>query len=486
MKPERDIAAERLGDLRPDHVLFLEFNELCPPLLRQWMDSGHLPNFKRLHDQSAVFVTDPDVTEQHHLEPWIQWYSLHTGLAYDQHGVFHLTDGLRREDDDLYRVLLRAGRDVGSFSSMNVRPFDGTGSFYVADPWTDEERSTPDELNAYSAFIAHNVREYTNEGAGLGVKDYARFLSFVLSHGLRVSTMARIAAQLVTEKVKDRRLHYRRAALLDRIQFDIFRHYFLKHRPALSTFFINSTAHLQHAYWRHMEPGRFADRPSDADVAVYGPAVQFGYRSMDRLVGAFIDLADRHGVMLVFMTALSQQPYLKYEGRGGQQFYRLTDLEGFLTRAGIRYASVDPVMTHQYVMRFDDPADLEAARQRLARYRMGETEVFGATVRDDELCFGCQLFDTIAPDAQVTDGGGPGFRFFDQLYHIDAVKSAFHHPDGALWFRTGRHVTPERRASILDVFPTTLELLGCPPPVGTDRRGRSLMPVLAGEQGAVT
>ena len=59
------------------------------------------PNFRRFYEASHVFTGQADVTEQEYLEPWIQWYSLHTGFSYDQHGVYHLTDAHRSDRADL-------------------------------------------------------------------------------------------------------------------------------------------------------------------------------------------------------------------------------------------------------------------------------------------------------------------------------------------------------------------------------------------------
>jgi hypothetical protein len=65
-------------------VLLLEFNEICPPLLKRWMEQGKLPNFSALHYSSQVFTSVADASEPDYLEPWIQWYSIHTGLSYDE------------------------------------------------------------------------------------------------------------------------------------------------------------------------------------------------------------------------------------------------------------------------------------------------------------------------------------------------------------------------------------------------------------------
>jgi len=50
-------------------VLLLEFNEICPPLLRRWMDQGKLPNFTALYNSSQIFTSIADVSEPEYLEP---------------------------------------------------------------------------------------------------------------------------------------------------------------------------------------------------------------------------------------------------------------------------------------------------------------------------------------------------------------------------------------------------------------------------------
>lgn len=74
------------------NVIILEFNELVPELLDRFMNEGRLPNFKRLHDESIVAITDAE-EEPPYLEPWIQWVSAHTGLSYAEHRCFNLNEG---------------------------------------------------------------------------------------------------------------------------------------------------------------------------------------------------------------------------------------------------------------------------------------------------------------------------------------------------------------------------------------------------------
>src|SRR5690606_33211001 len=131
-----------------------------------------------------------------------------------------------------------------------------------------------------------------------GIGDVVRFVRFMVTHGLKPSTVAQILRQLGAERAKDGRLSWRRVALLDRLQFDVFRHYYRRYRPDFASFFVNSVAHLQHSYWRHMEPEAFTVRPGAAEMEIYGDAIRFGYRAMDKVLGGFLELARQEDATL--------------------------------------------------------------------------------------------------------------------------------------------------------------------------------------------
>jgi hypothetical protein len=457
-------------------VLLLEFNEICPPLLRRWMDQGKLPNFTALYNSSQIFTSIADVSEPEYLEPWIQWYSIHTGLPYDEHKVFYLTDGPKADHSDIWRRLAGLGKSVMNCGSMNARALAGTDVFYLPDPWCNNEPAWPTEVEIFKTVMAKLVQESTR-GVALGVKEWVPFTTFLLCHGLAADTIRAILAQLGSERLSHADVKWRRVALADRLQFDLFRHYYRRMRPDFATFFINSTAHLQHAYWRHMDPGAFPLKPAKDEIESYGDAVLFGYRSMDALLRRFFALAEAD-TTIILCSALSQQPFLKREGRGGQHFYRLRDVPQFLQLLDITPRMVEPVMTHQYRLRFADGAAAEKALAVLRRLKLGAETVLGARLSGTDIHFGCQIYDRLEGDGEIA--GVPGrnepLYFFDLFYAIDAVKSAGHHPEGVLWLRTGEHEVHTEPVSILDIAPTIYDLTGVDNEVGRDAvRGASLV-----------
>ena len=467
-------------------IISLELNELCAPLLDRWMADGSLPHFRTLHGRSQIFETLADTDSAEELEPWIQWYSVHTGLGYDQHQVFRLTDGRSAPHADIWDAVADSGGKVMNFASMNARPFVRAGSLYVGDPWSEQGDACPPELNIYNRFVGHNVREYSNAENRLSASDYAAFLRFALSHGLSAATALRITSQLAGERLGKTHSHAR-VAILDALQYDVFAHYYRRIRPRFASFFANSVAHLQHGYWRHMDPDAFAVKPAADETARYASAIRDGYVAMDAMVGRFVDLAAKHDALIVFQTALSQQPFARYDHQGGQHFLRLRDHRAFLARCGITARSADPTMTHQYMLRFDNQAQRAAAKTRLEAFVLADGHQVFATRDDgdaDALYFGCQISWQIDSEMLMTDAAtGQAMTIGSLLYAMEGVKSGCHSPQGSLWIADGVHVRHAEPVSILDIYPTMLDLMGLNAPA-PDRHGRSLTPLLGSRAAA--
>ena len=471
----------------PDHpsagspVIVLELNELCQPLIERWAGEGLLPNFRKLMAVCDTFTTRADVTEPALLEPWIQWYSIHTGLPYHDHKVFNLTEGRDAGHHDVYRMLIGQGCRVASFGSMNVAPFSAEGSLFMGDPWSEQGDASPAEFNTFASFVGNQVREYSNTAQAFGARDYLAFARFMATHGLSVDTVRETVAQLAAEKTIDRTRAWKRVTILDRLQFDLFARWYRNERPHFATFFSNSVAHLQHAYWRQMDPGAFKVQPTPEQMRVHGDAIRTGYVAIDAVVGRAMKLARQCGARLMFVSALSQQPFLRYEDRGGQHFYRMHDAAAFVAGLGLEAHAVNPTMTHQYMAHFASAEARIAARERLDALRLEDgAQVFGCSdVAGDEtaLYFGCQISSLVDPATPLI--GLSGATRFDALFYaLDGSKSGCHHPDGSLWIETGRHQTHDAPCSILDVLPTQLDLLGASLPKGLS--GRSVVPALGG------
>lgn len=446
-------------------VIVLEFNELSPTLIQGFMKQGVLPNFRRLYLDAQIYVTAAEEVAPN-LEPWIQWVTIHSGQSYDEHGISRLGDGHKLKTKQVWDLLSDRGLKIWVCGSMNLRYDRPINGAVLPDPWTAGATPYPGNLfDSYLPFVQRNVQEYTNDRVPLAKSDYLRFLSFMASHGLSLRTASAIVRQLGEERIT-RKGKWRRATILDRLQFDVFRWYYQKERPDFSTFFVNSTAHLQHMHWRNMDPEPFELKPTSDEQREYQHAVRYGYEMMDQLVGQVLDLAEP-GVTVVLASALSQQPCVTYEHIGGKTFYRPRAFERVLEYAGVPQPfRVEPVMSEQFHIHFDSEEAAGEAAVRLREITVEGEPAMLVKHKGASIFAGCSIFRQLHQEVLLDRMNGEPMPFFHIFYQAEGLKSGMHHPDGILWIRhpTRKHREHPVKVPLCNVAPTLLQTFGVAPP----------------------
>lgn len=413
-------------------VLVLELNELCPPIIDKMMAAGELPNFKALHAKSDVRVT---WTDDEDLEPWVQWVTLHTGCKQEVHGAKELDEGYRIDLPRVWDRLGDRGYDSLIFGSMNSRRFSNK-VFLVPDPWSARIAPTDPAYKAFHEFIAFNVTEHTNARAKPSKKMVLDFVRFMVSRGLSVSTVMTAVRQLANEKTSGRDLKWRRALILDLLMWDVFEAEYRRRKPAFATFFANSTAFLQHRYWRHMQPEAYQVKPGEAEMASYSHAVEDSYRHMDRLIGRAMKLAGANG-RIVLATALSQEANLRYEHIGGKFVYRPHSFEALNKFAGgPAGATFEPVMTHQAWASFATREQAEAFEAALDGVQSNGVTVMEWKRAENRVFFWNRFISKIDDDMQLTNARtGARVAFTDLFALVGQVNNSQHNRGGAFWIQ---------------------------------------------------
>ena len=68
-------------------LLLIQLNELNFDLIKNYFRSNNLDNLKKINNNIIKTYSE---AKYNLLEPWIQWYSIYTGLSAKQHKVFRL------------------------------------------------------------------------------------------------------------------------------------------------------------------------------------------------------------------------------------------------------------------------------------------------------------------------------------------------------------------------------------------------------------
>jgi hypothetical protein len=181
-------------------LIVLEFNELCPSLMDQFIAEGCVPNFARLKRESQVYTTESD-EQPPYLEPWIQWVTAHTGTPYSEHAVYALGDGAKLKTPRVWDVVGQHGGKVWVCGSMNASFHKPIQGYILPDPWsTGIEPYPKGEFEDFFEFVRRQVQEHTRDTVPMDSGAQVRFLAFMARHGLSLDTVQSIVRQLMSER----------------------------------------------------------------------------------------------------------------------------------------------------------------------------------------------------------------------------------------------------------------------------------------------
>lgn len=452
-------------------VLLLEFNEITWPVMDRLIKRGKLPNLRRMLGEGSWAL--PRATEvPPHLDPWVTWVTLHTGVPREVHGA----SVLEQESNTIrakrsWDYVLDAGKSVGIFGSISAYPPRAVQGFMVPGPFAPGPETYPPELQPVQALN----RRYTAVHNKLGREDSALSMAKLglqlLNFGLSPATCARIATQLLRERVAPHQ-YWRRVGLQPLVNYDFFSKLYKRFRPHFATWHSNHAAHYMHHYWRAYDDSTFLTRASEEEKTKYGAAVPYGYELMDELLGKFIELVDDDTVIAI-ASSMGQQPYRQEQYAAGRIVVRFKDVQQVLGLVGARVDAVHPVMAPQWNVVIRDAAERARVRDALKKaHRTGcegeDTVAISVEETADTLTLtpkglarpqpGARYF---FPDAPAARAEGYGF---DELFAADqpTPKQGMHQPEGflLLW---GRGIAPGHfieETSNLDVAPTLLSLMG--------------------------
>lgn len=441
-------------------VLVMELNELCPPIVDRMMAAGELPNFRQLSERSEMFVT---WTDDPSLEPWVQWPTFHTGKPEQVHGAKELDEGHLIKTRRIWDELAETGIDSLIFGSMNADAARRDKVFLVPDPWSAGVKASDPAFDAFHRFISFHVTEHTNPNARPSRSDMMKFVSFMVARGLSLETVTQAVTQIAGEKTGRRDTNWRRAMVLDKIMWDVFAHTWAARRPRFATFFANSTAFLQHRYWRHMEPDAYQVKPSAEQMETYGNAIEDSYRHMDRLIGKARRLIGPQG-RIVVATALSQEANTRYEHIGGKFVYRAHSFAKFFQWVGgPQPVSFEPVMTHQAWATFATEEDAIAAEAALNMVQSNGASIIEKRRAGNRVFFWCGLISRTEPGFEIKHGKTGELRAFEDLFMlVGQVNNSQHCRDGIFWMQTedGKSIRHADKLPLEDAYGRMMQMMG--------------------------
>jgi Type I phosphodiesterase / nucleotide pyrophosphatase len=459
--------------MKPRKVLLLEFNEITWTVIDPMIAQGRLPNFARMRREGAWGA--PEALERPpHLDPWVTWVTLHTGVEREVHGATVLEqDSTTVTAKRSWDYAADAGKSVGVFGSISAYPPRPVNGFMVPGPFAPGGEVHPASLEPIQTLNRRYTRVHgkTEKEEGLFALAGRAFALFKL--GLKPATCARAVRQLLLERAKPHE-SWRRISLQPLLNLDVFEWLYARHRPDYATFHTNHAAHYMHHYWRAYDDSGFLVRSSAEERRKFGAAVEFGYEVADELLGRFMKLVDADTV-LVLASSMGQQPYVAEEFPHGRVVVRFKDVQKVLDLVGATgVTEVAPTMVPQFNVRIPDAQARARTRDRLSAalrdsgptptaISVEETgDILRLTPKGLAEATPVRYFFPGCPEAK------PEGYALDELFICDTptTKQGDHHPRGVLVFHGGGVTKGLKLENVspLDIAPTMLSLLGLPVP----------------------
>jgi hypothetical protein len=431
-----------------------------------------------------------------------------------KHGVTHFFNTAKNiRCRRLWDILESSERPVGLFAwpvTWPPRPING---FMVPSLFARDHSTFPPELRF--------VKDLEG-GMDKGWSERIGLVATAMRHGLRVATAAKMARYALTGRRAAQagdsahsdldRFAGLRFLKLD-VQLDIFEYLTRAYRPYLSTFYLNQIDAFSHRFWRYYEPQVFDD-VTEADVVRYGDMVPRVYETADRAVGRLVKLADEdtviavisdHGFEATDTGAHSRQFVGRVIGSKLLQALNLVDQATYVNHRAWVIVKLGAkanerrkeILTRLSTFRVPEFNRAEAPLRPLFKVTDDPTGEIAILIHlDTERLLNSADMSALhveyarASDAGngdgTTDQNSSGSALDPALEPVrvplldlvqaeyDTRMSGVHHPDG-ITILSGPGVRAGVRieqASVLDVSPTLLALMGTP--VGRDMDGSVL------------
>lgn len=418
------------------NLILVELNEINFDLVRRYSEEGpDLPVLTQLMRQGERSSVSEDVYE--HLEPWIQWPSVHTGKTYHEHQVFRLGDMVNYQGAQLFEEIEKRGYSVGNLSAMNAANRTEKPAFFIPDPWT----VTPADKSLVSRSLAQAVSQTVNDNTGGKITAQSSF-------NLALASITLISPGryfwFVKKLLWALRKPWRKAMFLDLLLAEYFVGLLKRKKPEFSTLFLNAGAHIQHHYM--LSSSVLTDtafRNPDWYVEAGADPLLEVYQQYDEILGRLMRLPNAR---YIIATGLSQKPYDK-----PVFYYRLKDHALFLELLDIAYLSVDPRMTRDFLIRFADDAARDRAVKKLSSLAIEGVALFGELDKRPNELFVTMDYPSEVTSDTVLDSNAFLDTSFKLSEHVNfvAIKNGEHQGKGFVFidprlegaeFKDGDHV----------------------------------------------
>lgn len=441
-------------------VIQLELNEISQEIISKLSDQGLLPNFSYINHHWKFLQTTSEA-EYTHIEPWIQWVTVHTGKTLAEHKIFHLSDAHKLEYPQIWETLDQHSIQSAIIASINTVRRNTSGGIFVPDPWAQHNDTFPKELAPLWDAISSGIQQHATTSKISISKLWAGY-KICAKLGVSKKTFYLIIKQFIQQKINPKN-KWRLAAAFDLFLSEIFDNILKTTNFGFYTLFLNSIAHYQHHYWRNFDSSPFSKNIKYQDIQPDHDPVTDGYKNYDKVLKKIIQYANED-TLIIILSGLSQVPYTEKEPEGGMNYYRLNNHQNFVKTLGFS-GKAYPMMSRDWQYHYTSIQDKDDFLKMVSRLIINDEALFKVSEHTEGYLYIETAYTKgFSDNDMVLRDNYPWIRFSEFFTNI-AIKSGHHTGIGNLWISDPSAISISGDSIPLkEVYSLGLQALGCKPP----------------------
>ena len=397
-------------------LIFIELNEINFDLVKNYIEKYDLKNLKYL-------VKNLKITESENkyelLEPWIQWYSIRTGMKADDHKILRLGDASNSNIPQIFEKIESLGFKIGAVSPMNARNNCKEPKYFIPDPWTN----TKSDSSYVSILIDRLLKQTVNENAKnrISFKSYISILGILLFYTRIKNIPLYLKYFLSSFNAK-----WRKALFLDLLIHDVHLRLFQKNKPNFSSIFFNAGAHIQHHYlFNSILSSKNLRNPENIISSDQDPfkEVIFLY---DKIIGDYLKVKNCN---LIIATGLTQ-----VINERAEYYYRLSFHKNFLKKLKINFKNVYPRMSRDFLIEFESNHEVDKAYQNLSSIKIKDKKLFGVLEKREKSLFVSLTYEDEIINTDFISVNGIKIQIKDEVNFV-SIKNGKHSSKGFCFFK---------------------------------------------------
>lgn len=456
--------ATRAPLAHPPELLIVGLDGATWDIIDPMIEAGDLPV---LADLCRAGVRGPLETLSPIWSPLI-WTSIATGRNPEEHGITSYS--MTRSDlksARIWDIARDQGKRVGLFQWLITWPSERSFAFCIPSWLAHTPETWPPEYR----FIQELNLNQTESG---GSASLLYILCQGTLHGLRIETTVSLFSDWITSPSDtdgafiDQHMRYVEPST------DVFLHLLRKYEPDVACFCLYGTDQLAHRFWKYFDPEPFEDVDED-ERSRFGSVIPDYYRLADRALGRVLAAAPEATVIVVSDHGMG--PDLAAPARYVFRMDRILQEAGLAGRFTITFAQ------RRYLLSPVSPLTVEELRSALATFKgihlyESDDPIFQVDLNEDGTIILNPMMDmVVGPEVPLYTTRG--IILNARLLKIEEAVEVRHlsgsHRAMGIVILKGQAIRrggATEGATVLDIAPTALALLGLP--VSREMPGRIL------------